>query len=179
MGMVEHKEFKTASEIYANAAAVRERMLRPKKSGPTEEDILKAKVAKLEAKIEEQNAKLAKNEKMIERLLMDKSDLHGAILSQAHMLIDTFRASSAESEKVTRRSPRQIIEYVLAQDYPNVSFSDIVGPRRTKELIEPRHKCMAAVYTERKDLSLPQIARVFHRDHTVILYAANKLDKKR
>lgn len=174
MGMVETKTFTSAAEIMASAVAVRERLLNPKKFSPTDADMLREQNAKLKQEIERHKATIQKQEEKINRLLMDKSDLHGAILSQAHMLIDTFRSSSGEGEKVMRRSPRQIIEEVLRREHPNVSFTDIVGPRRTRELIIPRHKCMAAVYTERSDLSLPAIARVFHRDHTTVLHACRK-----
>ena len=174
MGMVPHKEFTTASEVIANAAVVRERLLNPKKFSPTDADMLRAKNKKLEAEIERHKVTIQKQEEKINRLLMDKSDLHGAILSQAHMLIDAFRKASGESETLMRRSPRQIIEGILYQHYPNISFTDIIGPRRTKDLIKPRHHCMAAVYTERVDLSVPSIARVFHRDHTTVLHACRK-----
>jgi chromosomal replication initiator protein len=33
---------------------------------------------------------------------------------------------------------------------------------------------MRAVYEERKDLSLPRIGKIFHKDHTSILSAVRK-----
>lgn len=179
MGMVPHKEFTTGSEILANAAAVRERLMNPKRVVVRDEDASMSHVARLENEIEVHKRTIQQQAERIERMKLDMSDMQAAILSQAHMLIDTFRASSGETERVMRRSPRQIIEGVLSRDFPNVSFSDIVGPRRTRELVEPRHRCMVAVYTERADLSLPQIGKIFERDHTTIISALRKFNVKR
>lgn len=179
MGIVETKTFTSAAEIMANAAAVRERLLNPKKFSPNDAQALMEKNKALRAEIDVHKQTIQQQAERIERMKLDMADLQGALLCQSHMLIDTFRASSGEDERCTRRSPRQIIESLLARDYPNFTFTDIIGPRRHRALVEPRHKCMVAVYTERADMSIPQIGRVFDRDHTTILHAVNKLGAKR
>lgn len=179
MGMVDNKSFSSAAEQLANAAAVRERLLNPKRFSPTDAEALKARAKKLEAEIDSHKLTIQQQAERIERMKLDMADLHGAILSQAHMLIDTFRSSSGETERTIRRSPRQIIESVLERDFPGITFSDVVSPRRHRDLVEPRHRCMAAVYTERKDLSVPQLGKIFDRDHTTILAAMRKLGATR
>lgn len=115
----------------------------------------------------------------IDRLRLEIADIEAAFLCQSHMMVDTFRSASGETERVARRSPRQIIDAILEADYPNISFFDIISQRRTKELIEPRRKCMAAVYLERYDLSFPMLGKIFDRDRTSVMAAVEKEGAKR
>lgn len=75
--------------------------------------------------------------------------------------------------------PVQQIASEILKDYPGVTWKDIIGVRRSKHLIEPRYKCMNAVYQERYDLSLPVMGRIFKRDHSVILIAVGRYGKRR
>lgn len=56
----------------------------------------------------------------------------------------------------------------------DVRIEDLLGPRRSVKLVEARHKAMIAVALERPKLSLPQIGRLFNRDHTTIIHALQK-----
>jgi chromosomal replication initiator protein len=112
-------------------------------------------------------------ERKLEKLELDLADAQARILSQAEMMKALDEREAGEGIVDRRRAVPEIIADVL-QHYPNVTWDDIKGIRRTRDLIEPRHACMRAVYNERKDLSLPRIGKVFHRDHTVILYALKK-----
>jgi len=167
---VSHREFTTAAEIHANHKAVRERLMQPQTST--------AAMKKLENKIDDLEATVSAQNKVIEALELSRADYEAAMLCQAHMLIDAYRQSGLESEKHARRSPRAIIESVLEDFHPDVSFSDVVGPKRSRYLVAARHQCMKAVYNERKDLSFPQIGRIFNRDHTLVLYACDRLPGK-
>ena len=141
------------SEDRGSAASLREEISR-----------LKKEAAKLERTVD--NLK-----KEVSAKRMDNADLMAVVLSQARQICvlseDGYVAT--DKEKV-----RDICEEVLL-DYPGIKWSDIVSARRMKELIEPRHKCFAAVYVKRPDLSLPSIAKIFNRDHTTILHAAQKM----
>ncbi|OCP36748.1 helix-turn-helix domain-containing protein [Ensifer sp. LC163] len=113
--------------------------------------------------------------KLILSLQLALADAQARILEQAKTLCQ--HADSSEGVGV-RRPVRDIVQEVLVL-YPGVTWEDITSVRREKRLIEPRHRCMAAVYEERKDLSLPMLGRVFRRDHTTILHAVHKTEAKR
>lgn len=64
-----------------------------------------------------------------------------------------------------------------------VSRTDLIGKKKTKEIVEPRQICIYVI-TEMLDLPLASIGNVFSgRDHTTILYTrdkiANELDNPR
>jgi chromosomal replication initiation ATPase DnaA len=67
---------------------------------------------------------------------------------------------------------RALIERVAA--FHGVSFEDILGPRRDRKTVAARFDAIAAVHKARPDLSLPQMGRHFHRDHTSILHALSR-----
>lgn len=56
-----------------------------------------------------------------------------------------------------------------------LTVADIKGPSRAMNIVDARQEAMAMVYKTRPDLSLPQIGRIFDRDHTTILHALRKL----
>lgn len=181
------------TEQHAKYVAVRDKLFNPPKSKAdpkplsltTGEDIRKLKDAyelaidnlnkqlktvTLSAKYEIEKAKL-EGASTISRLELDLADARARILTQAEML----RSIDIDAEPTdNRRSVKEIVSEVLER-YPGVTWEDVKSIRRTRELIEPRHECMRAVYEERKDLSTPRIGQLFQRDHTVILYAARKL----
>ncbi|WP_312362562.1 helix-turn-helix domain-containing protein [Ensifer sp.] len=104
------------------------------------------------------------------------ADTQARLLSQAQLLCGT--AAGGKGGFFGRRPVREIVEEVLAA-YPGVGWADIIGVRRERRLVEPRHACMAAVYEEREDLSLPALGRIFQRDHSSVLHAVNKGRAKR
>ena len=57
-----------------------------------------------------------------------------------------------------------------------VSLIDLLSARRTANIVIPRHYAM---WRCRKEtfMSLPAIGRLFRRDHTVVLYAVEKIEK--
>lgn len=57
-----------------------------------------------------------------------------------------------------------------------VSYIDIVGRSRHRELIDPRHRLMAEMKAEFPHMTLPHIGRMFDRDHTVVYFAIRKMD---
>ncbi|OCP38648.1 helix-turn-helix domain-containing protein [Ensifer sp. LC163] len=104
------------------------------------------------------------------------ADAEARILSQAQLLCGT--GAGGEGGLFSRRPVREIVEEVLLA-YPGIGWADVIGVRRERRLVEPRHRCMAAVYDEREDLSLPALGRIFRRDHTSVLHAVNKGRAKR
>jgi chromosomal replication initiator protein len=137
---------------------------------------LKAKLAGAEVEIDRmrhfgKEAATAKSK--VIKLELDLADARARILSQAQLLKATTEDAEGGEVSDNRRSVREIVAEVL-QDFPDVTWEDVISVRRVRTLIAPRHACMRAVYDERKDLSLPRLGRLFHRDHTVILYALKK-----
>ncbi|WP_457583580.1 helix-turn-helix domain-containing protein [Ensifer canadensis] len=104
------------------------------------------------------------------------SDAEARILSQAQLLCGVGAAS--DGGLFSRRPVREIVEEVLLA-YPGIGWGDVIGVRRERRLVEPRHRCMTAVYDEREDLSLPALGRIFRRDHTSVLHAVSKGRAKR
>lgn len=76
-------------------------------------------------------------------------------------------------KKYTELTPDIIIRVTAAAF--NVDTADIVGSKRNKELVIPRH---AAIYISREltQCSLPMIGKAFGgRDHSTILHACNRI----
>lgn len=73
-------------------------------------------------------------------------------------------------------SARQIIERT-ARHY-QVSFEDIIGPKRDKDIVVPRQVAMYMLRSE-LHLSFPKIARELGRkDHTTAIHSVEKIEKE-
>ena len=125
--------------------------------------------------INELNESIAGNEKDIERLTLNIADLYATVIAQARKICEL--ENSGDPEIAYRKPVKRIVEEVL-RDYPGVTWQDIVSAKRTKHLVEPRHRCMTAVFTIRPDLSFPMIGKIFMRDHTTILHAVRKMKER-
>lgn len=53
-----------------------------------------------------------------------------------------------------------------------LTLADIRGPGRERKLVMARCEAIRAVRAARPHLSYPQIGKVFHRDHTTVMYHA-------
>lgn len=73
-------------------------------------------------------------------------------------------------------SPKTICEEILSEQFPGITWEDVIGKRRGGYLISARHACMYAVYKSRKDLSFPDLGRIFNKDHTSVLHAIKKIE---
>ncbi len=58
-----------------------------------------------------------------------------------------------------------------------VSRADLESTSRKKELAQPRHLCIYLI-REVTGMSLPQIGKIFNRDHTTVINSVNAIDKK-
>lgn len=88
-----------------------------------------------------------------------------AILAQYQML-DVIEA------KVSARK----LMRVVAEGY-GVTDLDLMGPRRDRFIVRVRHEAIRAVADARPDMTLPQIGKVFNRDHTSVIHALRKTKK--
>jgi hypothetical protein len=74
-----------------------------------------------------------------------------------------------------RRPVKEIVEEVL-ENFPGITWEDIKGQHRSVDVVYPRHLCMYQVFTQRRDMSYPRIAKVFGgRDHTTVISAVVKI----
>lgn len=69
---------------------------------------------------------------------------------------------------------RSIVDIVAARF--SVSHSEIIGPRRVVELVAPRH--VAMFLARQEGHSLPKIGFHLRRDHTTVLYGAQKIERQ-
>lgn len=116
-------------------------------------------------------------------------ELEGALIkviaysSLVNKEIDIELAQEALKDLVSKNNqmPREItIELIkkVVSDYYNLELEDMDSKKRTQNIAFPRQ---IAMYLSREltDLSLPQIGEEFGgRDHTTVLHAHNKVDKK-
>lgn len=157
--------------------SVRERLLNPKISVKRSDiDVVQAEVDSLKSKISGLEKALEMREHRISSLELDIADRDARLISQAEMIC---RLEDSGIVLQGKKKPVALIVAEILEDFPGVTWEDIIGVRRTSLLIKPRHLCMSAVYDQRKDLSTLAIGRIFNRDHTVILHAATKTGVRR
>lgn len=91
----------------------------------------------------------------------------------------TFKLTEDANDLIVRRSMKQICLDVL-QRFPGVTFAEVVGRHRSRDIVRARQECMFEIYTERKDLSFPRVGVFFGgRDHTTVLHAVHKIKAER
>lgn len=83
--------------------------------------------------------------------------------------------SNQKEELKNDLTPDKIISVVC--DYFNISYQDIIGKKKSKEIVEPR---MIAIYLISELLNLPlvNIGKIFGgRDHTTIMHSRDKISQ--
>lgn len=90
----------------------------------------------------------------------------------ANRAIDEVRGSDAERLP----TPPKILQAVA--NYYSIPVEQIVGSRRSKDTVQPRQVAMYLV-RELTNYSLPEIGKVFSRDHTTVLHSINKIEDER
>lgn len=115
----------------------------------------------------------------------------GAEAEAAAMLIDATKRSKAileaaktEAERILSRAGLEASEFGDKPDMLSiikavaikhkVSVAAIKGTGKPDRVVAARFEAIARIYEARPDLSLPQIGKVFRRDHTTILNAVRK-----
>ena len=59
----------------------------------------------------------------------------------------------------------------------NIPKEDLVGAKRTKEIAAARHIAIYLIH-EVTDMSLPNIGRIFYRDHTTVMSSIDNVERK-
>lgn len=173
------KAFQSEQEQRAHAAAVRKRLL-GQTIHPHRIEQAKSRISELEEDLtrqEEENGRLVAK---ISGLELDLADLRASFMSQARYLADVEdKLAGGEGGVIfTEKKPVTRIVMEVLKDFPGITWEDILSPRRSRGLINPRHACIKAVCAQRPDLSFPAVGRIFHRDHTTILNALHSKKKQ-
>jgi chromosomal replication initiator protein len=93
--------------------------------------------------------------------------------------LDRIAAMAAESRQIGYRETVTAMDIIagIAAEY-GFTVSEITGPSRTRDVVMVRQLAMVEVRKRKPALSLPQIGRLFNRDHTTVLYALRKLGEE-
>ncbi|TIN80721.1 helix-turn-helix domain-containing protein [Mesorhizobium sp.] len=72
--------------------------------------------------------------------------------------------------------PRTEVQQIIADiaHKHGLTYADILSPSRFRNLVTARYEAIAAVKTAKPMYSLLQLGRLFHRDHSTIVYALRK-----
>ena len=95
--------------------------------------------------------------------------------------ISTDLAKSCISEFLGGAEPINVtIEKIYSAVYKkyNVKKEDILGQKRNKNIAEARHICIYLI-REITEMSFPNIAKIFDRDHSTIMFSCEKISKRR
>lgn len=91
---------------------------------------------------------------------------------RASAAVDAYRCITVRGMPEVKVPAKEIIAKVAAMH--NMTAAEILSNRRHRPVVEARHDAIKAVADARPDLSLPQIGRIFGKDHTSIIHALNR-----
>ncbi|WP_029620229.1 helix-turn-helix domain-containing protein [Pseudorhizobium marinum] len=168
--MITAREFTSAADIFANAAAVRESCFNPRVKPAAKPIPISAPVPR---------PRFIGRTRPGWELAPTVVDEH-VVAYRFALHMRTMQAESEVQLLATRqRSIRQIVDEVL-QDFPDFTVADLKSSRRSGGLCLARQTAMYAVRKERPTLSLPVIGRWFGgRDHTTVLHSIRKIKHMR
>ena len=85
------------------------------------------------------------------------------------------RLASEMKSSVGKGRPVKAIILEVLEKFPGVSFAELKGPHRDRNIVRARQVAMYEVYTQREDMSTPMVGNLFLRDHTTVLHAVHKI----
>lgn len=92
-------------------------------------------------------------------------------------IVDEFRIIDLSHIEPERRPARAIID--LVSQAHGISYAEIMGRSRVNPIVAARQAAMFEVHKRRPDLTLPQLGKIFGKDHTTILHAIRKIEAQR
>lgn len=102
------------------------------------------------------------------------SQLLGKEEATVNDLQDALKEVVEQNKKI---EPDTIINCVCK--YYNIKKEDIIGKKKTKEIVEPRQMCMFLMTEILSDLPLVSVGEIFGgRDHTTVIHARDKIASK-
>jgi hypothetical protein len=156
--ITERREQREKFARYAYTAPATAAMEAPPPAEPSLDELVRAAVEKY------MGSPSAK--KILERAVTS------ALSEQAIRWRDRRLALQEVAESAERYSIDQILE--IAAQITGVEVSALQGPSRIRSIAWPRHFAMTLLHIARRDLSYPQIGKIFGgRDHTTCMHALN------
>lgn len=117
----------------------------------------------------------------------DVRRLEGA-LSQVHAMamltgqeVDLFLVKKALKDRIEARARATSSENIrdVVAEYYSVSVKDMMGKKRSRDIVRPRQMAMALIRELTRD-SFPEIGQVFGgRDHSTVMHACEKIQELR
>ncbi len=90
---------------------------------------------------------------------------------------DTLREhlGQASSKKIQNISYKHVLSTIC--EYFNIKMSDLVGPKRQKGLVLPRHLAMH-ILTDELNMTVEKVGEILgNRDHTTVMHGRDKIKK--
>lgn len=164
--IVTAKEYTSAAEMRAAAAATHARLMKPK---------VKPEIRLLNAAPPKVIPFMARKlpEWQAQRTYFD----HHVVASRP--ILELLKTGQLELTVISKRPVLQIVEEVLAR-HPGITMAILKGIDRHREVCLVRQTAMWEVKRQRPDKSLPEIGRWFGgRDHTTVIHAIKKIEAMR
>lgn len=117
------------------------------------------------SRLKEERRKLA-----MEASRKNNNEQHALEMKQVNALLEKYRALNIIDPPRPERPDAKSIIYKVATVH-HVTIGDILGQRRDQFTVKARFAAIRAVSDARPDLTLPQIGKIFKRDHTSIIHA--------
>lgn len=130
-----------------------------------------AKLAKRAAAAEAKRAAKEAAKEAAKAALKEEEARKAALAMKATQAYRIIIINQATEEK---QPARCIIERVSTAF--GIPYREVMGASRTREVAAARQVAMYEVRKARPDLSLPQIGRIFGRDHTTVIHAVRKVE---
>jgi hypothetical protein len=97
--------------------------------------------------------------------------------------LDRILGRDVECPPLPRARPLDVVKDTLAkcalEGLGSYTLEEIRSPRRNRQIIKVRHRCIAEVADKCRHMSYPQMGMFFNREHTSILHAARKMGVQR
>lgn len=151
------REFTDPEAMRAHYRALQARLFAPRAVRPRHQDPRTRALVEAQREREQREAE--------ERLA-------ATFAAQAEM--DALVFQILDPEQIARE-PKRIIARVAAAF--GFTCADIVGDRRTHDVVRARFAAIAAVREAHPDWSTTKLGQVFNRDHTSILHAIRKMER--
>ena len=120
--------------------------------------------------------RIVSNVRVLEGALNRLAAAHSYLKSPIDLNIARTELSDILRDADRRTGIRQIIQCVA--DYYNVKTSELIGKRRTRNVVRPRQ---IAIFLAKSltTKSLPDIGREFNRDHTTVIHSITRIETLR
>lgn len=165
--IVTAKEYTSAAEMRAAAAATHARLMKPK----VKPEIRLLNAAPPPKVIPFMARKLP--EWQAQKTYFD----HHVVASRP--ILELLKTGQLELTVISKRPVLQIVEEVLSK-HPGITMAMIKGIDRHRKVSLVRQTAMWEVKRQRPDKSLPEIGRWFGgRDHTTVIHAIKKIEAMR